>query len=47
MEIEKKIRALREQTSEMITEKEPEEDIEGDDDFDIQLLRDEGLSIDD
>lgn len=47
MEIEEKIRALNEQTMEMITEKNPEADIEGDDDFDIQLIKDDSLGIDD
>ena len=46
-EIEDKIRAMSEQTSEMMTERDAEEDIEGDDDFDIQLLKDDGLGIDD
>ena len=47
MEIEEKIRDLNEQTMEMITEKNPEADIEGDDDFDIQLIKDDSLGIDD
>jgi hypothetical protein len=46
-EIEDKIRAMSEQTTDMMTERDAEEDIEGDDDFDIQLLKDDGLGIDD
>ena len=45
-EIEDKIRAMSEQTSDMITEA-MESDIEGDDDFDIQMLKDDDLGIDD
>ena len=46
-EIEQQIRALSEQTADMMNERDAEEDIEGDDDFDIQLLKDDGLGIDD
>jgi len=45
-EIEDKIRAMSAETSEMITEA-MESDIEGDDDFDIQMLKDDDLAIDD
>ena len=46
-EIEQQIRALSEKTADMMSERDAEEDIEGDDDFDIQLLKDDGLGIDD
>ena len=47
-EIEQKIRAMSEQTQEMISDPAlSDTDIEGDDDFDIQMLKDDGLGIDD
>jgi recombination protein RecA len=45
-EIEDKIRAMSAETSDMMAEG-MEDDIEGDDDFDIQLLKDDDLGIDD
>jgi phosphate uptake regulator len=45
-EIENKIRAMSEQTDEMMTEA-MDSDIEGDDDFDIRMLKDDDLGIDD
>lgn len=46
-EIESKIRAMSEKTAQMMTEVVGEDGIEGDDDFDIRMLKDDDLGIDD
>ncbi len=46
-EIESKIRAMSEKTAQMMTEVVGEDSIEGDDDFDIRMLKDDDLGIDD
>ena len=47
-EIEDQIRAMSERTADMITDPTiADSETEGDDEFDIQLLKDDGLGIDD